>query len=107
MEWTQRYSAIKSSLSAVIQNADGGYTFFGNKPDYRQDVSVLFVVNTDERGTIRWCREFSMTDYGAAGDLAQLPDGGYLLTGLASDESAPFIHSLWTLRLDENGLPLI
>jgi len=107
VEWTQRYSAIRSSLSAVIQNADGGYTFFGNKPGYRQDVSVLFVVNTDDRGTIRWCREFSMTDYGAAGDLVQLPDGGYLLTGLASDESAPFIHSLWTLRLDENGLPLI
>jgi hypothetical protein len=81
-----------------------GYTFFGNRPDYRQDGPVLFVVNTDDRGTIRWCREFSMIDYRTAGDLAQLPDGGYLLTGLASGESAPLIYSLWTLRLDENGV---
>jgi hypothetical protein len=48
-----------------------------------------------------------MTDYEGAGDLAQLPDGSDLLTGLASGQSAPLIYSPWTLRLDENDLPLI
>lgn len=104
-EWMQRYPAINSGLKSVLENADGGYTFIGDKSRYRQDESVSYVVKTSDRGTIRWCREFTMTEYGSLSDLVQLPDGGYLLTGTASSEPNPLIFSPWTLVLDENGMP--
>lgn len=106
IEWMERYPAISGSMKAVVQHADGSYTFIGDKPSYRQNVSTSFIVNTTEQGTIRWCREFRMTDFGAVNDLIQLPDGGYLLTGYASSTADILTFQAWVLRLDENGLPL-
>ena len=105
-QWEQTFPQVDGQPESVIPTADGGFTVYGRRASTGQNApSVLYLLHTNSRGDIQWCREFTMTDFGLAGDLLQLPDNRYFVNGgqLFRNNSTDFL--LWTLTLNALGIP--
>ena len=105
-EWEQKFTQVDGQPESVIPTNDGGFTVYGRRSSTGQNApSVLYLLHTNSSGEIQWCREFTMTDFGLAGDLVQLPDNRYFVNGgqLLSSNNSDF--QLWTLTLNALGIP--
>jgi hypothetical protein len=95
--WVKKYSSPSfSSISSVIETAEGGFAITGFGPSYP------LVTKTNSSGNILWT--FSHPDsviyYGAS--IIQKPDKGYIVVGYTS-ASSPFCCHAFTILIDSAG----
>ncbi len=115
VEWRQNYAGpAESSLSALVQVADGGYTLVGSTDSFDPTTNNdVWMVKTDPRGNMLWNKtfggllshgQFPSSDSGHG--VVQAPDGGYVI--LADTEfplpSSSFGETrVWLIKTDEAG----
>jgi len=113
--WQKVFGGSKrDSGSSIIRTSDGGFAMTGNTYSSDGDVSSnhgssdLWVVKTDENGTLLWQKVFggSKLDWGHS--LIELPGGDLLVAGVtaSSDGDVHLNHGagdIWVLRLSSLG----
>ncbi len=80
----------------IVQTDDGGYLITGNTSSYGLGKNNLWLLKTDENGTLEWDKTFGEIDDESNGEyILKLDDGFFVLGNLNSD--------IWLLKTDENG----
>ena len=77
------------SLSGIHQTTDGGYFMSGSTPNLDEEVSDIYMVQTDASGKRVWEGRIEDEDYNeSAGRLIPLPNDEYLLFGSRSKDGS-------------------
>ena len=103
-QWNKTYGGIYNDLGhCVLQTADGGYLITGYKDEFSGSPDPdVWVIKTDENGTILWDKTFGGTDYDVGYCVLQTGDGGYIIVG-RSDSFGVGSVKVWLIKTDENG----
>jgi hypothetical protein len=76
-------------LSGIVQTASGGYFMTGSTPNLDEEVSDIYMVETDVRGKMTWSGRIEDEDYNESGGrLVPLANNEYLLFGTRSREGS-------------------
>lgn len=102
--WSRAYELkgfSSGSVEAIRQTPEGGYILVGSIRG-RGDPDGTLVMRLDPLGNPLWQKRISGGRYFSAGDVAVLPDGGYLVAGTAGWFGASGSEG-WLLRLNYYG----
>lgn len=117
-QWALHYGGGTVDIPYVIKlTSDGGTIVAGYTDSKDGDVSPqasrdywdLWIVKLDKCGTIQWEKSFGGTGYESARDIAQTPDGGYIVLGETNSTDGGVIagfggtKDIWLLKLDAAG----
>ena len=80
--WQRTFGGTDNDFgNAVRQTSDGGYVIVG----YRHEPAVVetdvYLVKTDDSGTLQWQRTFGGSGYDRGHSVQQTCDGGYIIVG--------------------------
>jgi hypothetical protein len=81
VEWVYGYGGWETEEHphAAIQARDGGFVIVGEATGYAG--SRIFVVRTDERGTLRFARSYGVGRFNLANFVLEEADGSFLIAG--------------------------
>jgi len=94
--------AGESSVQAVVQTADGGYTLAGNTGSFGAGGLDGYLVKTDSNGNMEWNQTYGGTSSEVACDLVKTMDGGYALAGQTNSFGAGG-PDFWLVKTDSVG----
>jgi hypothetical protein len=116
VQWSRRFSG--EAFSRVRATADGGYVIVGKVAE----AFDICVVRLDGRGDVRWARtvdnlfdpdpdegDFIATSDDRAYDIAEKPEGGYVVVGDAygnfplPEPTPTGFYGTWVVELDDQG----
>ncbi len=84
---------------AALPTSNGGYLFAGHHSPQAQ--TALYLVKYDAAGTVEWGQYYPINGQEGTGwDVAEVPAGGYLVTGYTGALLEP---SAFVVRLNEQG----
>lgn len=88
-------------LLTATETLDGGYVFAGQIGSYASTINT-YVVKTDSLGNQQWAKIYESLPQSAswAYDVTPTKDGGYVLTGAASDSIST---NVYLLKVDDTG----
>ena len=103
-QWNQTYGGIYNDRGhCVLQTADGGYLITGYKDEFSGSLDPdVWLIKTDENGTILWDKTFGGSDYDVGYCVLQTSDDGYIIVG-RSDSFGVGSVKVWLIKTDENG----
>ncbi len=86
---------------AVVQDADGGYTLFGDTYSFGSGDCDMYLVKTDSNGNELWKQTYggSSADHGRS--VQHTSDGGYILFGHTSSFTASSL--MYLVKTDSSG----
>ena len=87
----------------VKQTADGGYILTGHR-GAANFVEDIYLLRTDSQGNEIWSRTFPGSFSGWGSEVVELPDGGFIASGVF--EVNPQTHDSWAVRTDPDGNPI-
>ncbi len=87
-----------TSAISVCHSLDGGYLISGSASN--SGVGGGYLVKIDEMGVIKWQKAFAT--YGTFFSIIQLPDSGFIITGVAID-TVPNHSDMLLLKIDSLG----
>lgn len=105
-------------FSHIIKTGDGGYLLGGLTYSNDQDVNGfhggsfpdMWIVKTNSAGAIEWKKAFGGTGQDDIADIAQLPDGNYLLTGRTNSNDGDVVGNhgtntfdIWVIKISPQG----
>lgn len=104
-QWTHGYNIElrdEEWINTLIETSDGGFSLAGLTSSYGSGLTDLWLVRTDDRGTIIW-----NASYGGAGDeiaesIIQTSDGGFVLVG-SSTSYGRGQFDIWLVKTDSKG----
>jgi len=87
---------------SLKQTPDGGYIIVGytSPSDYGKD--KMYLLKTDENGTLLWEKTYGGSGYSAGLSLLITDDGEYIITGCTRTNLVDD-YDIWLLKTDENG----
>ena len=81
--WTRTYGGTGSDWGGFVQQtADEGYVLTGDTYSFGDPNGDIYLIKTNSSGDTLWTRTYGGTEYDRAFHVLQMPDGGYLLTGI-------------------------
>lgn len=100
---------------AVIQSSDGDYVIAGGSASNNGNVTGnhgstdFWVVKMNPSGVVQWQNSLGGPGYDFAKDIEQTSDGGYILTGIASDNGGDVtgnhgLWDVWVVKLNASGV---
>lgn len=112
--WEQCYGGSDFERLYAVSETPDGFIFAGDAASSDGDVSEnkgrgdMWIVNTDENGSIIWESSFGGSSYDAAFDITRAYDGGFVAAGLTGsidgDVSNPKgENDFWLVKTDEQG----
>ncbi len=117
-QWANKYGGSAIDIPFTIKyTSDGGTVLAGYTDSKNGDVNApgdreywdLWVVKLDRCGNIQWEKSFGGTGYESARDLAQTPDGGFIILGETNSTNGGVVagfggtKDIWLLKLDLIG----
>lgn len=101
--WSKKYFDVSySSISDLKITSDNKYVFLSINTNGSSDST--YIVKTDTSGNVLWSRSFYADNKNVDGySVLPASDGGYLITGSASDASGSFLSDGFMIKLDKNG----
>lgn len=109
IEWSFEFGqAFRSSKgNSVISATDGGYLAVGDVSN--SSTSFGYVVKVDESGRPQWEQTLNVTgdpnmDGVTAQGIIPIREGGYLVSGAATDRTARPLNIPYLAKLDDQGL---
>ena len=100
--WSHTYGSSGNELGrSVQQTAEGGYILIGSTTSSPDTYASIYLVKTDAQGNEVWSRAYGDQWLHMGWDVAQMPDGGYILTGFtAPDHDA---RDILAMKLSAGG----
>jgi hypothetical protein len=102
-QWAKSYGAASNEYSyAVQQTADSGYVFVAWTNSFSGPDSAfnIYLVKTDNNGSVSWAKIIGDTDWDHALDICQAADGGYIICGYVGIVGHDY---LYLVRTDSTG----
>jgi hypothetical protein len=100
IQWNETYGGSRNEESdCVIATKDGGYVVSGftesNDGDFEgmgssrnvntyEELMETFIIKLDKEGDVEWSKTFGTSSRDQSYSVTTTPDGGYVLTGMAS-----------------------
>ncbi len=105
MQWNRTYGGANRDVGgAIIQTSDGGYAILGLSNSFKITADAfLYLIKLDANGNMLWNKTYGAASEYFGGQLAQTPDGGYVLVAeqyISEDESA---SCAYLVKTDTNG----
>lgn len=102
ISWSKTYNGPGGEfITSIRQVADGGYIFTGHAVNFSTTMQDLFLAKTDDEGTVLWSRFFT-NGYNFGNSVEQTTDGGYIITGTASQSSVNG-NDVCLIKTNSNG----
>ncbi|MBC7828067.1 MAG: gliding motility-associated C-terminal domain-containing protein [Chitinophagaceae bacterium] len=117
-QWAKKFGGSAVDIPYTLKNTtDGGTIAAGYTDSKNGDVAAhanreywdLWVIKLDRCGNIQWEKSFGGTGYESARDVAQTPDGGFIVLGETNSTDGGVVagyggtKDIWLLKLDING----
>jgi len=103
IEWSKTYGgAGEEKAWSLIQIQGNGFVVSGSTTSYGSGSSDVWLVKTDQNGTMQWNRTFGGKDEESAQSIILTTDGGFALGG----ETRSFgsgNYDFWLVKTDQNG----
>jgi gliding motility-associated-like protein len=107
-QWTKTFGGLYDDQGfSIAQSSDKGYilTGFANKGDVTTIDNDIYLIKTDEAGTLTWSKTFGGTQDDEGNVVRQTSDGGYAVFGF--EASLGFgLYDACLLKTDANGNPV-
>jgi len=107
MEWNKVLGGSEGEIGREVrQTADGGYIITGYTGTWGAGLSDLWLVRTDNAGTVIWDSYFGGTQWDEGLSVVETWDGGFAVTGY-TDTDGPVTaigYDLWILKTDSAGI---
>lgn len=115
IEWRTYFGGTNNDRAhAVARAQNGGYVMAGFSESDDFDISDprgsydFWVVKVNENGNLAWQHSYGGTEIDIANDIAQTPDGGYIVTGstISNDGDVHTTHGgsdVWVIKIDAQG----
>lgn len=102
--WSKEYGASgNDNLVNLIIDDNDDYVVTGFVEDIGAGGRDLLLMKVDSSGTILWSRIFGGNLNEIGRDLVQLPDGGYLISGITKSFGKGQ-NDIYILKVDRNGI---
>ncbi len=85
--------------NSVIQSSDGGYVITGYTLSYGAGGDDLWIVKTNESGTMLWSKTLGGAQSDVGNFIIQTTDGSYVITGHTLSSGAG-LHDVWLIKLN-------
>jgi len=102
LQWSKTSGNGKEGCNSVIQAADGGYCIAGVTNIFGGGASDIYIMKTDNLGTIQWTKTFGGVFEDEALSIVRSTDGGFLIAGQSSSGTN---SSCFLTKMDLNGNP--
>lgn len=103
VEWSQTFNRTLNDYGYEVQiTSDGGYIITGytQEPNGFYDV---WLIKTDATGNSEWLRTFGSSVMDFALSVAQVSDGGFVVSGFSNSFSGNQMDDLYVIRTDSSG----
>jgi hypothetical protein len=82
LQWAREYTANSITMGyTVIEKHDGGFIVVGNTNVAADNLDIC-VMSTDANGNVQWAKTFGGPHFESVADVVQVPDGGFVVTGM-------------------------
>ena len=103
--WERVFESPNEDVPTQILSTSDGYLLTGSR-DRGEPIQTPWVIKVDLEGVEQWNQSYTPESkpQGHLRSIIQTLDGGYTLTGIASD--SPLVQGtwdLWVLKINENG----
>gem|GEM_PF-1160877 len=106
IEWSKTYGgAGEEKAWSLIQIQGNGFVVSGSTTSYGSGSSDVWLVKTDQNGTMQWNKTFGGKGEDSAQAIIQTSDGGFAIAG----ETRSFgtgNYDFWLVKTDQNGTML-
>jgi len=107
VEWDKVLGGPEGEVGREVrQTTDGGYIITGYTSTWGAGSSDLWLVRTDDAGTVIWDSYFGGTQWDEGQSVVETWDGGFAVTGY-TDTDGPVTaigYDLWILKTDSAGI---
>jgi hypothetical protein len=103
LQWSQTFggSSHEHGMS-IVECADHGFALSGSTQSFGGGWGDMYVVRTDENGTLLWSKTFGGTDYESGWRIITCSAGGFAIAGYNYSEG-PVDRDFWLVRIDDDG----
>jgi hypothetical protein len=112
VQWNKTYGSTGDEWGfKAIQTSDGGYAFVGTMWNQSRGAEDLYMVKTDENGTLLWDLDYIADSTGGGADwgdvryIIQADDGNYVLCGSVRHHPlhSTYDWDAWVIKVDTTG----
>ena len=101
--WNQTYGGTASeNCFSLLKTNDGGYVMIGHTYSFGAGDADVWLVKTDQYGSLEWDKTFGTIDYEDSQDIITTNDGGYLIVGRSTTFGAGD-SDLWLIKTNSLG----
>lgn len=101
VQWQNIYGSNWNSVNTIQRAADNGFIVSGTKAAGIGQYDMV-LIKLDSNGSIQWQKAYGGEYYEDSAYVQQTSDGGYILAGLSSSFSSPYLSYLM-IKLDLTG----
>jgi hypothetical protein len=103
-EWNQTYGGPNYEEGhSVVQTSDGGYAIAGRTNSYGAGDYDIWLVKTDDSGTVEWTQAYGGTGTDYWGIVVETSDGGFAIAGTTWSFGAGS-EDILLIKTDEHGV---
>jgi predicted secreted protein len=101
--WDNTFAGELAAIgNSVQQTADGGYIICGLTGSSEAEVTVVWLIKTDEEGNELWDEAFLSKKFALGNSVQQTADGCYIVCGAMTASEAGG-GGIWLIKADANG----
>jgi PKD repeat protein len=102
-QWTKTIGGVVGDYgNAVYQTSDGGYLVAGSTSSFGNGSEDLYLIKTDQNGTVLWTQTYGGLDADEGRSLCQTSDGGFAICGYIRSIGTGQ-DDLWVMKIDSTG----
>ena len=106
-DWNQTFGDILNDVGeSVQQTADGGFIIAGWTYSFSNGNSDSWLIKANSNGGEEWSKNFGGSNADVGLSVAQLNDGGYIVTGY-TESLGSAAKDAWLYKTDMQGNPLV